>query len=724
MRFFMKNQWPVLILVLVGGSLSLFAPVGSQETDKASPKSQADLSTRGPGMKGPSYDHLKLPVPRTFDLTHVQPEHFAAALGNDPEKIFQFVRDHIAYEVYTGCLRGPRGTLLAMAGNSVDRSALLASLLEKSGHKVRFARGTLPEAQAKELVTSMWAKRPRPEAPKPEEKPAALVKALETLENGVQRDYTLIRHHLQKLKNLPNPTPGRSLEDLGKEAQDHFWVQWHKDNLWIDLDPSFADAKPAQTFTKLDKALNSLPDEIFHWVELLIRLEEYPVYLKGDQATKPQTRVILSYKTKTMNLSGVDLVLTHQPENWNGPAQELKSALASAITNTGRIKPVLVIAQDKTQAGVPFRPNLSTGKGIGGIGGLLGGEGARKPISIATAESLHFDFIYPGGRKETVIRELYDLTGPARRAANESLTSEQVRTRTADKEGLDVALNGAYDLFFTTGRIDAAHFAGVVAEKKPDAKEPVDLRSVLRRVNLSFTAASDLLFQRWRQPGRFTVLFYPDSSRLSIVEHLATAKSGRITLDLRRDHVRIVAVGTQAADLFRARVFRGVVEGTLERVLLEYLTAEVAAKEPTWRFPFSTSSFFDQVQSKATATLLLPLDQENFNGKVPPEALARVRADLSAGHLVVAPEEAMLQDGVPRYAWWRIDPLTGETIALTDEGLHSSTTTELILVKAGNVVAVFYATARGGYALVQYINPASFERVAAAFEKMGWPVIK
>ncbi|MFV2062477.1 MAG: hypothetical protein ACC726_03065, partial [Chloroflexota bacterium] len=73
-------------------------------------------------------------------------EALAEALEFDPMAAFRFVRDHIRYEPYRGVLRGAEGTLAARAGNSLDRSLLLAALLDEMLVDYEFAFARLDEA--------------------------------------------------------------------------------------------------------------------------------------------------------------------------------------------------------------------------------------------------------------------------------------------------------------------------------------------------------------------------------------------------------------------------------------------------------------------------------------------------------------------------------------------------------------------------------------------------
>src|SRR5437868_11493630 len=210
-----------------------------------------EVSQRSPGMRPQPMDALKLPVPRTLDLTYVTAANFASALGDDPGRIFNYVRDEIAYEAYTGCLRGPRGTLLALAGNSVDRASLLASMLQHAGQRVRYAYGTLPEVDARELVSSMWARRRQAVSQQADAAKAPSVNAAtDTLMNAVKRDYAVIQQQLKSGGVTPNAQTIPRVEAFVHEAQAHYWIQLARDGTWVDLDPSFGDAVAGKTVAK------------------------------------------------------------------------------------------------------------------------------------------------------------------------------------------------------------------------------------------------------------------------------------------------------------------------------------------------------------------------------------------------------------------------------------------------------------------------------------------
>ena len=62
-------------------------------------------------------------------------------LDYDADKIINFVKDEIYFEQYPGLLRGARGALMSSAGNALDQSVLLATLLGNAGFEARIATG-------------------------------------------------------------------------------------------------------------------------------------------------------------------------------------------------------------------------------------------------------------------------------------------------------------------------------------------------------------------------------------------------------------------------------------------------------------------------------------------------------------------------------------------------------------------------------------------------------
>src|SRR5262249_22595745 len=89
------------------------------------------------------------------------------AHDRDPERLIAFVRDEIGYEPYPGLARGRIGTLMAGAGNALDKCALLAELLRDAGCEARVRAGRIAEGAAARLIARAAAAVPAASATLP-----------------------------------------------------------------------------------------------------------------------------------------------------------------------------------------------------------------------------------------------------------------------------------------------------------------------------------------------------------------------------------------------------------------------------------------------------------------------------------------------------------------------------------------------------------------------------
>ena len=670
------------------------------------------VGQNGPGLRPVTVAALQLPVPRTPDLAHVAPEHFAAALGKDPARIFEFVRDQVAYEPYVGCLRGPRGTLLALAGNSVDRAALLASLLTHAGQRARFAHGPLPDSRVQDLVASVFAEHAEAGQPQPQP-PGSGKAAADLLAAGVDRDLKLLVSSL-KDAGLPAKAEVTSLEMLLEETRDHYWVQWWRDGNWVDMDPSFTTAAPGAAYARPIATFDALPDALFHRVDIRIRLEEYT----GDA---PSTREVLQYSAKAADLSGVDIVLVHLTERpRDGAKGSGLGAFSSNAGQAGQLRPVLIV-RGQAVAGAPFwrsAPRESTGAGFDS---LFGGGEEEKPVAVAVAESLQLDFVAPGGRKDSVVREVFDLVGPARRRNGEKLKADAVQALT-NAAGSHALTQTLYDLFVTTGSVHAVHLENVVSPQAPAETGPVDLQAGLQRVSILFAAMSDRLLGRMAITEGKVCRFYLDSPRVHIAELSVGSTDVRLSMDLRRDHARAVGTGVRKEQLFGAQVLRGVVDGHLERLLVDYLNTSDVPGSASTVTAMSTSLVFELAQASKAPLVLLDKDTTALAADVPADGRARIDDALAAGWVALAPKGPVGVDGAPRFAWWQVDRRSGSTLAVTDAGLHQATVELSMVESQQNGKVVVFEGAASGQGQMSYAcaHPTNFANAEKAYEYVNY----
>jgi hypothetical protein len=228
---------------------------------------------------------------------------------------------------------------------------------------------------------------------------------------------------------------------------------------------------------------------------------------------------------------------------------------------------------------------------------------------------------------------------------------------------------------------------------------------VMHGIALMFSVTSDALTGTVDEPDGGTVRFYFDSPRLTILD-LSKKPSGeiRLAIDLRRDNPRAVVQGPGTQAVVFSRMARGVVDGTLERVLIDYVTALATQGDPHLDVKMGTSVLFELAVTQQVPAVVLPGARNRLAADIPADALARLDAETARGYAAVVPERAVAVAGLPRYAWWRVDPKSGETVAVTDEGLYQeyvtitrhtisettslesvSLTTGRVLARVGNV---------------------------------------
>ena len=79
----------------------------------------------------------------------------------DALEIIDYVSNDIAFQPYSGILRGVNGTLTSRAGNAHDQALTLTDLLRSAGFDAQILKTTLSEAQAEALVKHAMINTPR-----------------------------------------------------------------------------------------------------------------------------------------------------------------------------------------------------------------------------------------------------------------------------------------------------------------------------------------------------------------------------------------------------------------------------------------------------------------------------------------------------------------------------------------------------------------------------------
>jgi hypothetical protein len=665
-------------------------------------------ATAGATATGPSSDELKQTAEEFAALSSAlrryagalpkdptDPLTILAEIGDDPQALFQWVKDKTRLIAYRGSLRGPRGVLRDRAGNSLDRALLLANLLRGAGQEVRLAHAALSEEQARALLPALERTVPPPPLPASSEAetmalfeaagldPALVKQAVSETAEEAERATRLRQERydalLPALREAVGDTVSQAdaagLAETLAALQEHYWVQLRTSQGWRDLDSEGEVLGAVPAADTLDAA--KAPEALRHGVTLRVILE------LQDEAGRRQEK-LLEWSAYPDELIDKPITFSHMPHALISIDQVLgttdyQARMLDALDQESAWVPMLKIVNtveaDKlfTRDGAITPADLdafiASGQSIAALTAavstiLEGGEAPVKKTAIPTAEWLEVEVRVPGAEPAIHRRAIFDMVGPAARATGETkaFTPEQLRDRNLRLLGqTQILITGATPSKLEVARIVARDLA-VIADLSHDVlgpTGPVDpdtLPSPPRLPLALYAFASE-------RPDAADAAATPAPTSPNVVlfhRRLSLAASAIVETS----EIDIVhADAAPRRDAFQTRLAQGVSDSVQEGVQLVAVpvvrnAAAIHAED------IATGKAWSRVDPQDSARL--------GAAGVPADFRAWLEADLAAGNIVVAPADLAAAAAAGRLAWWRIDPRTGTALGMLPDGSGAS----------------------------------------------------
>lgn len=668
------------------------APAESTGTPIAATRAPAQSTNTQSGG-----DALWLQLETAFDEIprgHFDPAAIIAQVGTDPETLFAWVRDETVLLPYCGALKGARGVLLDRGGNALDRALLLRELLSQAGHRSRLAHANLTPEQAAMLVVALGRNLPDTSAavndPTRLADRAAAELGLDAaavsaeLTRAARADADLqatlasrSERHTKAIMEALGSTARPDL-DVAGVLTDHWWVLLERPGAKpLDLDPSLHSAKPGDHFTDAThslkprslaqlKSVGGACGDLLHKVRIRAVAEvsdgkKLAEYILLDHELLP-----IDLFDRSVTLSVVSHGGPQVPDPFSQAAPA--AGLLSALLQNKEWQPQLTIDIKKVvgksvtdTGGVRKKPGRakSTGGALGGFGGGLGGGDSDSGDSDGAFTALWwtFEVITPGAGTVSEKRQVFDLIGPAARAAGGSAkTAFDAEARTTRA----LALAGQTEFAAlpaapTTELLDFVVASRLLAERDAwqalyEQGQTLPMAAINERLN-ALGALRTPLERFALARGRFAAA----TDRGPQVGLMVLAHHRRLRTDLSTDQAFDLiasAPGIAGQDSFGARLREGVADTNLEALLASskesrpesLAVADAFDRDPgSWRIVRQPTDLSDSILSA--------------------DLVARVARDLEAGFVALVPGDA--RDAV---GWWRIDPATGATLGLGSRG--------------------------------------------------------
>lgn len=624
----------------------------------------------------------------------------------DADSIIEFVSNEIRVEIYAGALRGGLGTLLSGSGNALDQALLAATLLRDAGYDVVIRRGTLNNEQANDLVNLMFApvqRSPHPGLGKPAEIDEAIL-----AEQAASRD-AWIHAAASTAKRVEDTLKDAGLDITGEqmvatvrtEATDYYWVEYRDGPSapWVEVHPALRQSPNVEA----DKTYKEgIPAELAHEVVIEVLV---------DQRQGSQT--LVSHLFSPIRLLGPELadlslqisLLPDQLLNGDAPLDLAKLAddttFISPIVNGGMpagamalsLRGLLVPMETLSLGAADYFETVSE-KGVQAISAVSslgsGEESNEAPIEIE-AIRLKVSFLMPDGKKRVAERDWFSKLRDIGEVPGASMEH---------KRALVAGIARSHHFSFATGSLSAASFidpmvdniesmqSAIEAAKSIDPDDCMTLRCFLglewqppepnHSASMMYLAFDDIESAAPANTIRYRHMpgLYLQSS--PILPQSASQPAANLRLDIVSNAKRAFAGN---GDRISADTHRQILAGAWET----QIETEVFGKP-------------DAVPPRAATapTLLRAIEHMDIDRFVESGSVARaIKRDLDSGYAVLAEESIGLGGSDESTRWWRVDPVTAETLGMNHYG--GAVSTEALAMIGGGLV---FAAAVAGSVIV------------------------
>ena len=626
-------------------------------------------------------------------------------LGTDPKRLSNWVRAQTRWLPYVGALKGPHGTLLARQGNLLDRSLLLAALLQAAGREVRIAWfDTTPEQQktlrgfASEQNTGgvpnffhtsdkMY---PDDVSGVPDDQPkdpASLLRAERlSAEQSVKKHVkqVLTEQHDQ-LTALVGATFEPTFSDPWSAALNRYFFVEHRrpgNPDWEDQHFLAESLKTDQMITRFSP--EAIPRQFLHRITIRV------VAVQGTQGEFTE-QVALEHAVDPARLGSSRVRISITPlhsqsvEALIDDLRRLKDdqPLLRYLRSANAWLPTIRIEDQQAIVGKAIGQNgelqivtekSSEDHSTKGLGSaleqldLLSGGSKDKKESFLSEVRVEFEVEVPGlSHPKKIIRPIYKETNPTPRSLNKS---EKLIRSAAISSRADLLITGGFfdrsyaDVQRARGYLGAKLAFNYLASKENDdwfSKDNLSpLIAVLRKLDLfptklygiaALRSASDLFLS---QPNILGYWKHIDADQQDGARMIST-------IDFIENTVSSLDVTAKGA--FNARLLSGLRDSIIETAV---------ASHP--QRALSTSSLFREDRGQGWL-VIDPHDTAKLQTQaLPPVAANAIERDLAAGYLVVLRPDS----GSHSVAWWRLNIHTGELLGMMGSRQHIGGGTTLV----------------------------------------------